>query len=229
MRAHSFGTTNGHVGPAQSISAAATNIKLISALALSRVKSAKNLECHADLDPSRGYKLAVSPTRGNDERAATPQLFAASQPLELGAANVTITALKRGFAWDGSASRVAIAVAAAGVLTPLLTLPLGWQEQAVFATALILIAAVLNRTLRTTTVTLVLMAMSVFSTLRYGYWRTTQTWDGITSAGHFQQSDTIFVLLLLAAEFYAFTMLILGYFQTLHPLGRQPVALPLIP
>ena len=93
-------------------------------------------------------------------------------------------------------------------------------------TALILIAAVLNRTLRTTTVTLVLMAMSVFSTLRYGYWRTTQTWDGITSAGHFQQSDTIFVLLMLAAEFYAFTMLILGYFQTLHPLGRQPVALP---
>ena len=123
-------------------------------------------------------------------------------------------------------SRVAIAVAAAAVLTPLLTLPLGWQEQAVFATALILIAAILNRTLRTTTVTLVLMAMSVFSTLRYGYWRTTQTWDGITSAGHFQQSDTIFVLLMLSAEFYAFTMLILGYFQTLHPLGRQPVALP---
>ena len=123
-------------------------------------------------------------------------------------------------------SRVAIAVVAAVVLTPLLTLPLGWQEQAVFATALILIAAVLNRTLHTTTITLVLMAMSVFSTLRYGYWRTTQTWDGITSAGHFQQSDTIFVLLMLAAEFYAFTMLILGYFQTLHPLGRQPVALP---
>jgi hypothetical protein len=94
-------------------------------------------------------------------------------------------------------SRVAIAVAAAAVLTPLLTLPLGWQEQAVFATALILIAAVLNRTLRTTTVTLVLMAMSVFSTLRYGYWRTTQTWDGITSAGHFQQFDTIFILLML--------------------------------
>ena len=123
-------------------------------------------------------------------------------------------------------SRVAIAVAAAAALTPILTLPLGWQEQAVFASALILIAAVLNRTLRTTTVTLGLMAMSVFSTLRYGYWRTTQTWDGITSAGHFQQSDTIFVLLMLAAEFYAFTMLILGYFQTLHPLGRQPVPLP---
>src|SRR5262245_20830610 len=122
-------------------------------------------------------------------------------------------------------SRVAIAAVAATVLTPLLTLPLGWQEQAIFATALILIAAVLNRTLRTATVTLALMAMSVFSTLRYGYWRTTQTWDGITSAGHLQQWDTIFVLLMLAAEFYAFAMLILGYFQTIHPLGRQSVAL----
>ena len=60
-------------------------------------------------------------------------------------------------------SRVAIAVVAAVVLTPLLTLPLGWQKQAVFATALILIAAILNRTLRTTTITLVLMAISVFS------------------------------------------------------------------
>ena len=125
---------------------------------------------------------------------------------------------------DRVTSRVAIAfaIAAAVVLVPLLTLPLGWQEQAVFAAALITIAALLNRTLHTTTVTVLLMALSVFSSLRYGYWRSTQTWDGIMSAGHLRQWDTMFVLLMLCAELYALTTLVLGYFQTLRPLGRQP-------
>ncbi len=126
-------------------------------------------------------------------------------------------------------SRVAIAfaIAAAVVLTPLLTLPLGWQEQAVFAAALIAIAALLNRSLHTTTITVLLMSLSVFSSLRYGYWRSTQTWDGIMSAGHLRQWDTMFVLLMLCAELYALTTLVLGYFQTLRPLRRQPV--PLMP
>jgi cellulose synthase (UDP-forming) len=75
-------------------------------------------------------------------------------------------------------------------------------------------------------VTLALMAISVFATVRYGYWRSAQTWEGVTSAGHLHQWDLIFVLLLLGAEFYAFVTLILGYFQTIRPLGRQPVPLP---
>ncbi len=110
-------------------------------------------------------------------------------------------------------------------LAILLILPLGWREQAVFSIALILIALILGRASRAPAVPLTLMAISVFSTLRYGYWRTTQTWDGITSAGHLYQWDTVFVVLLLLAEFYAFLTLVLGYFQTLRPLGRQPVAL----
>jgi cellulose synthase (UDP-forming) len=110
-------------------------------------------------------------------------------------------------------------------LAILLTLPLGWREQAVFSIALILIALILDRASRAPAVPLTLMAISVFSTLRYGYWRTAQTWDGITSAGHLYQWDTVFVVLLLLAEFYAFLTLVLGYFQTLRPLGRQPVAL----
>ena len=69
------------------------------------------------------------------------------------------------------------------------------------------------------------MTISVFSTLRYGYWRVVQTWEGITSAGHVYRWDTIFVLLLLAAEFFAFSTLILGYFQTLRPLKRLPLPL----
>src|SRR5579862_5438648 len=118
-----------------------------------------------------------------------------------------------------------LALSAAAVLGPLLILPLAWQEQAVFGVLLILLGIFLNTTFRSHTVTMILMTISVFSTLRYGYWRTIQTWEGITSGGHIHRWDTIFVLLLLWAEMFAFSTLILGYFQTLRPLKRPPLPL----
>lgn len=110
-------------------------------------------------------------------------------------------------------------------LCPLLILPLAWKEQAWAGAVLILLAILLNKIRGSAMITVLLMALSVFSTLRYGYWRVVQTWQGITSAGHLYQWDTIFVLMLLAAEFFAFSTLILGYFQTLRPLGRPPLPL----
>ncbi|HEY2468670.1 MAG TPA: UDP-forming cellulose synthase catalytic subunit [Terracidiphilus sp.] len=118
-----------------------------------------------------------------------------------------------------------LALASASALIPLVILPLAWKEQAIFGAALIVIGLFLNATSRSLTVTMLLMTFSVFSTLRYGYWRVIQTWDGITSAGHIHRWDNIFVLLLLAAEFFAFSTLILGYFQTLRPLKRPPLPL----
>jgi cellulose synthase (UDP-forming) len=118
-----------------------------------------------------------------------------------------------------------LALGAAAVLGPLLILPLAWQEQAIFGALLILLGVFLNTISRSITVTMILMTISVFSTLRYGYWRVIQTWEGITSAGHIYRWDTVFVLLLLAAEFFAFWTLILGYFQTLRPLKRPPLPL----
>jgi cellulose synthase (UDP-forming) len=118
-----------------------------------------------------------------------------------------------------------LALAAAAVLGPLLILPLAWQEQAMFGILLILLGIFLNTSSRSNTITMALMTVSVFSTVRYGYWRVTQTWEGITSADHSYQWDAIFVLLLLAAEFFAFCTLILGYFQTLRPLKRSPLPL----
>jgi cellulose synthase (UDP-forming) len=115
-----------------------------------------------------------------------------------------------------------LALFAAALLVPQLVLPLAWKEQAIFGTVLILLGALLNRSSRSITVTMILMAISVFSTFRYGYWRVIQTWEGITSAAHIRQLDTIFVLFLLAAELFAFSTLILGYFQTLRPLKRPP-------
>lgn len=110
-------------------------------------------------------------------------------------------------------------------LIVLLILPLGWKEQAILGSALILVALLLNGSSRSAAVTAMLMTISVFSTLRYGYWRVTQTWEGITSSGHLHEWTTVLVLLLLLAELYAFATLILGYFQTLRPLRRQPVPL----
>jgi cellulose synthase (UDP-forming) len=122
----------------------------------------------------------------------------------------------------GSVVLGVLALAAAAVLGPLLILPLAWQEQAIFGALLILLGIFLNTCSRSITVTMILMTISVFSTLRYGYWRVIQTWEGITSARHTYRGDTIFVLLLLAAELFAFSTLVLGYFQTLRPLKRQP-------
>jgi cellulose synthase (UDP-forming) len=113
-----------------------------------------------------------------------------------------------------------LALVAAAVLGPLLILPLAWQEQAILGALLVLLGIFLNTSSRSITVTMILMTISVFSTLRYGYWRVIQTWEGITSAGHLHQWDTILVLLLLAAECFAFSTLTLGYFQTLRPLKR---------
>src|SRR5215471_13985363 len=117
-------------------------------------------------------------------------------------------------------------LALAGVcgLGVLLILPLEWKEQAILGVVLISWAVLLNGS-RSKAVTVWLMAISTFSTLRYGYWRVTQTWDGVTSLGHLHRWDTVFVLLLLLAELYAFATLILGYFQTLRPLQRRPVPL----
>src|SRR5246127_3271464 len=130
--------------------------------------------------------------------------------------------------WTTSFGRMVLglfAVAGVFALGPLLILPVAWKEQAILGAVLILVAMLLNSSSRSLTVTMLLMTLSIFSTLRYGYWRVVQTYEGITSAGHIHRWDNIFVLLLLAAEFFAFSTLILGYFQTLRPLKRPPLRL----
>ena len=102
----------------------------------------------------------------------------------------------------GSVALGLLAFAAIIASIPLIILPLAWKEQAIFGTALFLLGLLLNTMSRSLTVTMLLMTLSVFSTLRYGYWRVVQTWEGITSAGHIHHWDNIFVVLLLIAELY---------------------------
>jgi cellulose synthase (UDP-forming) len=111
-------------------------------------------------------------------------------------------------------------------LGSLLVIPLPWQQQAILGGTMVVIAVVLSSVSRSHLVTLALITISVFSTLRYGYWRVNQTWEGVLSAGHLHQWDTACVVLLLCAELYAFVTLFLGYFQMLRPLRRPPIPLP---
>ncbi len=106
-------------------------------------------------------------------------------------------------------------------------LPLTWPQQVVCGLLFLLIGIAVARSSDSYVVTLTLLLMSLFCTFRYGYWRLS------TMAEFFRDPsnkwgviDVIFMFLLLSAELYAFVVMALGYFQTIWPLRRAPVALP---
>ncbi|MGA2249334.1 UDP-forming cellulose synthase catalytic subunit [Terracidiphilus sp.] len=106
-------------------------------------------------------------------------------------------------------------------------LPLTWPQQVVCGLLFLLIGIAVARSSDSYIVTLTLMMMSIFCTFRYGYWRLS------TMAEFFRDPsnkwgviDVLFMFLLLSAEIYAFIVMGLGYFQTIWPLRRAPVALP---
>ena len=106
-------------------------------------------------------------------------------------------------------------------------LPLTWPQQGVLGLLTILIALAMARSSDSYLVTLTLLLMSIFSTFRYGYWRIDQVVLFFRDpASHWGALDAFFILCLLLAEVYAFFILFLGYFQTIWPLRRAPVALP---
>jgi cellulose synthase (UDP-forming) len=104
---------------------------------------------------------------------------------------------------------------------------LNWQDQLLFGGMLFVAAWWLDRRSSSRAVTLTLSLLSIFCTVRYGYWRVSQTWEHVSMSGIGALGwDFGFVALLLLAEIYAITILILGYFQTARPLGRTPAPLP---
>jgi cellulose synthase (UDP-forming) len=123
--------------------------------------------------------------------------------------------------------RFAFLLGAAVVFFFLAVLPLTWPQQAVCGILTLLISLALARSSDSYLITLTLMMMSMFCTFRYGYWRVTQTVDFFQDpANHWGALDAFFIVSLILAETYAFFILFLGYFQTIWPLRRAPVALP---
>ncbi|MFD2192357.1 UDP-forming cellulose synthase catalytic subunit [Pistricoccus aurantiacus] len=100
-----------------------------------------------------------------------------------------------------------------------ITQPFTLEAQALFALLLWLLALALRRQ-GGRFATLALIVLSLTVSCRYLWWRYTSTlnWD--------DGMDMTFGLLLLGAETYSWLVLVLGYFQTLWPLERQPAPLP---
>ena len=105
----------------------------------------------------------------------------------------------------------------------IITVPLSMEWQWMFGIGTFLIAMWLRR-VDGHLVSIVMMVMSVLASSRYMYWRFTES-IGIGLA-HRDALDLFFALGLVAAEIYAFLVLLLGFFQVLWPLNRKPVPLP---
>ena len=104
----------------------------------------------------------------------------------------------------------------------IITVPMAAEQQVVFALGCLLLFLVFNR-LQGRTITLLLIVLSLVVSLRYIFWRLTETLDFSTFLQSFLGVG------LLMAEVYAIIALILAYFQTLWPLDRKPAPLPANP
>lgn len=110
-------------------------------------------------------------------------------------------------------------LAAAGLALLCISQPFDLFTQFIFVVMLWSLAMIVRR-VPGRLATMMLIVLSLTVSCRYLWWRYTSTlnWDDPVSL--------TFGLLLIAAETYAWVVLVLGYFQTLWPLHRQPVSMP---
>lgn len=131
----------------------------------------------------------------------------------------------------GDAGRASVAASARRWLLGLLCLPalalLGLAataradaEAQFWCLAATLAALLLLNRLKSRYVSVVLVVLSVAVSARYLFWRLTETM-GFDSA-----IEAVLGTGLFLAELFAFVVLILGYLQSVWPLGRQPTPLP---
>jgi len=124
---------------------------------------------------------------------------------------------------------VRFCVLAGGVAFLIFTgiLQLSWPQQLILDALIVPLAIWMDRSSSSYLVTLTLMLVSMFSTLRYGYWRLSTTVHFFTNPNvSWTALDAFFISFLVLAEVYSFSILFLGYLQTLWPLRRTPVPLP---
>ena len=121
--------------------------------------------------------------------------------------------------WSTPGVLVATALACLVLFGLLITIPFTRTEQLVFSLVIAAVALYIRRYVGTL-VTLVLVSLSVLVSTRYLYWRFSTSMQIESSV------DLLLGLGLLAAEFYAWIILITGFFQTIWPLKRRPVPMP---
>ncbi len=121
--------------------------------------------------------------------------------------------------WDHPVLRYAAYAISASLAFLCITTPFNTLAQIIFVTVLWSIALLVRR-IPGQVATLLLVVMSVTASTRYLWRRTVYTINGD------EYLDLLWGLLLLAAEFYTWLVLLLGYAQTAWPLKRQPFPLP---
>ncbi|MCB5364534.1 UDP-forming cellulose synthase catalytic subunit [Pusillimonas sp. CC-YST705] len=121
--------------------------------------------------------------------------------------------------WRHRFVRIVLLILALIAFGTLIMVPLGFWPQVLFSACMLGLALVL-RPSGGRLVSQILIALSVVISLRYMYWRITETL-GFTSL-----LDALFGYGLLLAEIYALLVLLLGYMQTAWPLHRKPVPMP---
>lgn len=127
--------------------------------------------------------------------------------------------MERGAGFTERSLGFASGAAGAGLLLAVATVPLDERGQAVLAAASFAVFLAADR-FKDRGVSVFLVVLSLAVSLRYIVWRLTET----LSFG--SPAELVLGCGLAAAEVYAILVLVLGYMQTLWPLGRKPVPMP---
>jgi cellulose synthase (UDP-forming) len=114
---------------------------------------------------------------------------------------------------------IGVALLAAMLLLTVASVPLPTEYQAILGIGTGLLFLICNRS-KHRSVSIFLAMLSCGVSLRYMVWRLTAT------LGFESPLELALGSALLAAELYAVTVLVLGYVQTIWPLGRKPIPLP---
>ncbi len=116
---------------------------------------------------------------------------------------------------------VGFAVVLIGLLLYVLVtaVPMDFYEQLIFGLTGLVVAILLSK-IPGRLVSLLLILLSTAVSTRYLWWRLTET------AGFDSIFESVLGYGLIAAEVYAFVIMLLGYFQTAWPLRRRPVEMP---
>jgi len=123
--------------------------------------------------------------------------------------------------------RFVVFLVTAFLFLQLISLYLSWPKQVVLGGASLLLGLVANRVSKGRLVTLALVLISMTATFRYGWWRVHTLIDFFADeSNHRMGWDAAFMLLLISAEAYTIVIMVLGYMQTVAPLQRKPIPMP---
>ena len=122
--------------------------------------------------------------------------------------------------WNHPIYKVLLQILITGLIFILVATPLDLYQQLFFGLVLFLAGLFIRNLPKGRMVVILLMAISISASLRYMYWRVTNT------LAFDNAIDALFGTGLVLAEIYALLVLLLGFVQTAWPLQRRPIPLP---